>query len=362
MKILIISKQSKRDGVTNHIKTISQELLKRNHSVSILSGPGEGFQDLKNDLIYPEFMNFTSKNPFNILINLIKLRKKIKRENFDIIHSHWRATSIYVMIASIFLKKRSKLIWSNHLIPIPSNLIMRKLTFYGERVIVESTDAKEFVHEKLKIPYEKIKIINHGIDIEKYKRLSKRKVKEFKDSLKIKNEKIILLFGRLSSEKGHLFLIKALAKLTSGWKVVFPGDTESNYKKIIISELKKKNLIDKVIFIKHEKPSKLLSIADVMVLPSSKEGFGIVNLESFAMKVPVIRTKTGGYLDMKEYVIGIEYGDIKQLQKSLQTFINDPTVYSVMVQKAFGSIRKLFSIDVMIDKIEQVYQESVSNK
>lgn len=54
----------------------------------------------------------------------------------------------------------------------------------------------------------------------------------------------------------------------------------------------------------------MLNISDVMVLPSKNEGFGIVCIESFAMKVPIIRTKTGGYSDIIDFCIGVNYGDV----------------------------------------------------
>lgn len=57
-----------------------------------------------------------------------------------------------------------------------------------------------------------------------------------------------------------------------------------------------------------------LSIADLMVLSSKQEGFGIVNVESFAMEVPVIRIKTAGWLDMKDCCFGVEYGGVRALK------------------------------------------------
>lgn len=50
----------------------------------------------------------------------------------------------------------------------------------------------------------------------------------------------------------------------------------------------------------------ILGIAEVLLLPSLAEGYGLNCVEAMFMKVPVIRTKTGGYEDFKDYLIGME--------------------------------------------------------
>lgn len=73
-----------------------------------------------------------------------------------------------------------------------------------------------------------------------------------------------------------------------------------------------------------------------MVLPSENERFVIVCIEAFAMYVPVIRTKTGEYSDMKNYYIGVNYGDTCALGKAIFDEFNDENKTIKMTNSAFN--------------------------
>ena len=104
-----------------------------------------------------------------------------------------------------------------------------------------------------------------------------------------------------------------------------------------------------------------LSISDLMVLPSEKEGFGIVNVESFAMGVPVIRTKTAGYLDMEDCCFGVEYGDSKGLAKYINYLWDAPERLEEMAKMATEKVYR-FSNEMMTEKYREIYKECLGQK
>lgn len=172
---------------------------------------------------------------------------------------------------------------------------------------------------------------------------------------------MILLYGRLAPVKGHLFLLKAVSLLDdekkSHLKIVFPGQGEEYKNKLVYFALKY-GLKDALIFPGYIEGRDYLSIADLMVLPSKQEGFGIVNVESFAMGVPVIRTKTAGWSDMEDCCIGVEYGDVKSLVKCINYLWDSPQILEEQMKKAAQNVSR-FSIDKMTDEYRKIYMASM---
>ena len=104
-------------------------------------------------------------------------------------------------------------------------------------------------------------------------------------------------------------------------------------------------------------PNDILSIADVMVLPSWKEGFPISVLEAIAFRVPVVRTKAGGYRDMADCVDGVDYGDTKALAEALDRALENGPEVQAQVERAFQTLMEKWNLDRTMDRYLEVYQQ-----
>ena len=196
--------------------------------------------------------------------------------------------------------------------------------------------------------------------MEELKKVSFEEQKELKKHHGISDtEKVILLYGRLMPVKGHKFLLDALSKLSderkSNLKVIFPGEN-TEYKKEIDSYAKELELEKMLVYPGYIKGQPYLSISDLMILPSKQEGFGIVNVEAFAMGVPVIRTKTAGYLDMEDCCFGVEYGDADALVELINCLWDDPERLDKMAKTASEKVER-FSVKKMTEEYKSIYQE-----
>lgn len=210
-----------------------------------------------------------------------------------------------------------------------------------------------------------VKVVNLGIDIDRFNKISKTEQMMLKSKLKIdSDEKVILLYGRLSKVKGHIFLLKSLSNVPNllgyKFKLIFPGK-DDNYKMEIVELAKKIGIENRLIFPGYIDGSSYLSISDLMVLPSSSEGFGIVNIESFMLEVPVIRTKTGGYEDMSDLCFGIEYGDVENFSNLLTQFFEDNTKFVDIAIKAKENVAR-YSVDKMTDEYINIYRGAIDGK
>ena len=152
---------------------------------------------------------------------------------------------------------------------------------------------------------EKIEVIANGIDVENIK---------IKDSWR--RNKNILFLSRIHVKKGIEFLLEAASSLKSqleGYTITIAGEGEPTY----VSSLKLKTIelgIEKMVTfcggVYGEKKWELYRKADVFILPTYSENFGIVVAESLASGTPVITTKGTPWEELNLYKCGwwIEVG------------------------------------------------------
>ena len=355
MNIMMFTQSLCMDGVTTCVIEFSNGLCQKGHQVWVCGRADTENYRLIEGVKFVE-IDFYTKSPPKILANIKKLYKLIRSKKIDIIHCHWRFTAQYARI--LHWITGVKVIWQNHLIPIPCDFIHRITTYYGKKAIAISYDGSIFLHDKLKIPKKKIAIINNGIDINKYQRLSDDEIRQQREKYHIlPEEKVIVLFARLAPVKGHKFLIDALREYRDeNYKVLFTGESEGNYKAELEQYIHDAGIERQIIFTGKVAANDVLSIADVMVLPSEIEGFPISVIESFVLRVPVIRTKEGGYEDMKDCVDGVQYGDKKTLAELIKRNLEYGKDVSNRVERAYRKTIEKWNLDTVIESYISVYK------
>lgn len=96
-----------------------------------------------------------------------------------------------------------------------------------------------------------------------------------------------------------------------------------------------------------------------MIQPSHREGFPLAVMEAFFMKVPVIRTKVGGYQDMKDYCIGIPVNNIDVITAELRKWINSKDIYNKIIDKAYKFALENGTIKAMAEKTIETYKKAI---
>lgn len=363
MNILMLVKNSEVGGVLSCVKSLSEGLRETGDHVVIASCAGEGVKTMlsKENV---KIIDFSAKSPGQIIKNYREIKKLVQEEKINVIHAQNRIPALYASVYCFFHKK-VRYIWSNHLVPLPDSFFYRLTTRYGKFAVAEGIAGKEFLINVFKIPQNKVRIVNLGVHLEDYHKTPEQQQIKLKQNLGItKDQKVILLFGRLMPVKGHLFLLDALAKLSAdqrkNLKVIFPGEN-AEYQKEIDEYAKRLDLDEVIIYPGYVNSQEYLSISDLMILPSKQEGFGIVNVEAFAMGIPVIRTKTAGYLDMEDCCLGVEYGDTQTLSKYIGYMWTEPEKLYETAQTAFENVER-FSVKRMTAQYREIYQECLNEK
>lgn len=233
-----------------------------------------------------------------------KLLPLLLAENPDIIHAHGYpfVTSDAALITAKI--KRIPMVLTLHGFPDGFNALMHRAYFRligrqtltkARRIIaVSPLVAREF--RQIGIPEERMVIIPNGVEIAAYQNLPQKDI--LRRRLRIKDErKIMLAIGRLGKLKGFQCIIEALPKIleTTPVDLIIAGP-EFGYGPQLRRLAREKGVDDYVIFygIMNEKEKlEAMAAADVVVVSSIYEGFGIVLLEALAAGKPVVATETG---------------------------------------------------------------------
>lgn len=197
------------------------------------------------------------------------------------------------------------------------------LLLYQKRAVCKAdflhTTAESEKANLLKLGYnDKISVIPNGIDVER---------------IPLKTDwtrkKRILFLSRLHVKKGVEFLLEAVANvqgLLAGYSVCIAGEGDEEY----VRQLKRKvrqlgieGIVDFCGYVYEDKKWNLFREADLFVLPTYSENFGIVVAEALACGTPVITTKGAPWRDLETYRCGwwTEIGT-KATEDALRNFLS----------------------------------------
>ncbi|MCD6088372.1 glycosyltransferase family 4 protein [Candidatus Bathyarchaeota archaeon] len=309
-------------GIARHCLGLSKALAKLGHEVYVvtLEFPGTPlFEDVDGVKVYrvlielghPNFIIWTFIFNHFMEKKVAELSRSVK---FDVIHIHDWLTAEAGVSSKHFLNK--SLVSTVHSTEVgrsqglhnPDSFLIDGIewwmTYEAKQVIVCSNSVKWELESHFNLPHDKITVIPNGVEISNFNLNINRE--EVKRRYGIKpNERIVLFIGRLVPQKGVDTLIKAVPLIIQRHrdiKILIAGD---GWSRTYLEELAKSmGLGDHVRFlgfISDWELADLMVAADVLVIPSVYEPFGIVALEGMAAGTPVVATNIGGLSEIIEH-------------------------------------------------------------
>jgi glycosyltransferase involved in cell wall biosynthesis len=176
------------------------------------------------------------------------------------------------------------------------------LAYEAWRVICCSEYMASHVSWALGLPREKVDVIPNGVDWKEYVKPYDRK--NFRRRFASPREKLVLFVGRLVHEKGASVLVEAIPKILSRVDAKFVIVGDGYMRDQLISRAQALHVEAKVYatgFLDDETVKLLFRTADVLVVPSLYEPFGIVALEAMAAKAPLVVSDVGGLSEIVEH-------------------------------------------------------------
>ena len=223
-----------------------------------------------------------------------------------------------------------------------------------------SKHERDMLVSEIGISEDNIKIIYNGINWNDWKILPDKNIfrKQYPDI----SDKFVLFAGRLATNKGLSDLISAMDLVNQkSVDLVITGADMGLGKQLEKEALEKGVRMHRLGHIDDETYRSVLAAAEMLVLPSEYEAFGIVLLEAAAAETAVIGTNVGGIpeaMSPGNNGLIVEYNDVDNLSKSIATLLDDAKMCKEM-GKAGRVWAKNFSWDSILKELEQEYSSII---
>jgi len=257
-------------------------------------------------------------------------------------------------------------------------LIEEEIIKEANLIISLSESEKIFLQEHYNTPLEKVIVIPGGVNLKIFFPMPLAKVRE---KLSLNSNDFILLFvGRLEWRKGIGTLIHAaniLRQDIPGIKVLIIGgkiygrqknvDDFREYQRLLktVNDLKLNDIVHFLGSVDHDRLPLYYSAANIFVVPSYYEPFGLVVLESMACKIPVVASEVGGLtMTIQNNVNGllVKPRSPVDLKEKILRLYREPALAKDLAENGYKFVKEKYSWETIIESIHKIYLSFINNQ
>ena len=218
----------------------------------------------------------------------------------------------------------------------------------SDKVIAVSNYTKSLIMKMYNIPSNKICVVHNAFEM------------PYTDVKVEKHHKVVLFLGRLTLHKGPDYFIRA-AKIVLQYvpdaRFIVAGTGE--IEPYLIELAASLGIAGKVLFtgfLKGADVARAYKMADVYVLPSVSEPFGITPLEALSLETPVIISKQSGVSEVLNHVIKVDFWDVEKLAQSIIAILKYKALHNTL--KKHGCLEaRSFNWVKPAEKLLHVYNQ-----
>jgi glycosyltransferase involved in cell wall biosynthesis len=370
-------------GISPHVYYLSRNLAKNGVKVYVVTCdfPGAPQQEIIDGVEVFRVDSYKNPSPdfatWVYLMNVNMQKEAAALVNslggkVDIFHAHdWLVANAGIGLKHVFRKPLLTTIHSTEIgrrngIHFDYERMIHEteawLTYEAWRVICCSDYMVSHVKWAFGLPTDKLVMIPNGVDAEVYTRIEHEDLSNFRSKFALPEEKIVLFVGRLVYEKGVHVLIntvpKVLEKVNAKFIIVGNGYMKEQLSNIV----KNMGLAHKVHFtgfVDDETLRKLQKCADVSVVPSLFEPFGIVALEAMAAKSPVVVSDTGGLSEIVEHeVTGVKVyaNNPESLTWGITKVLLDENFAKRIKENAYKKVQEKYNWNKIAQQTKATYE------
>jgi glycogen synthase len=267
-----------------------------------------------------------------------------QEEEFDIIHCHDWLTYEAGIVAKELTRK--PLVAHVHSIEFDrtGGLGANREVYEIERRGIEAADAiitvsgytMTKVIENYGAPAEKIHVVHNAVEKETPPQ------QEFPIK---KHHKIVLFLGRVTLQKGpdyFVYAAKKVLEIEPNTRFVMAGS--GDMQQFIINKAADLGIADKILFtgfLRGESVHRIYQMADVYVMPSVSEPFGITALEAINNKTPVIVSKNAGVSEVIRNCLKVDFWDVNKLANKIVGVLRYKELSGTMTEEGLRELERI---------------------
>ena len=293
--------------------------------------------------------------------------------NLDLLHVHYAIPhSVSALLARQMLARKGRRL------PFVTTLHGTDITLVGldrsylpitRHAIIESdgvTSISDYLRDKTIADFDierPIETITNFVNCDVYKPVEDDARGEAcaRRRLAAPNEAVLIHLSNFRPVKRVTDVVKVfalVAKETPAQLVMIGDGPERSVAEFLAKDL---GIQERVHFLgKQERVHELLALADLLVMPSELESFGLAALEGMACKVPSIATRVGGVPELiDDGVTGLLYevGDVEGMAAGALSLLNDPPRLKAMREAARDAAKKRFCANLVVPRYVRFYEE-----
>lgn len=227
----------------------------------------------------------------------------------------------------------------------------------ADHVIAVSELTRKIIIDKYGVDPTKVTVVHNGNSV-----TSKSHSSRFKHLYELKKtgKKIILFAGRITIQKGVDYFVHAAKKvLDYEQNVMFIVAGSGDMEHQIIELSKSLGIHHHFLFTgyyKMDEQQDLFSAADVVVMPSVSEPFGIIPLESMGNGTPVIMSKQSGVSEVVTHALKIDFWDTDEMANKIIAIIRHPVLQETLSNEGKRQVKEI-TWDKAAKKTSKIYNK-----
>jgi glycosyltransferase involved in cell wall biosynthesis len=282
-----------------------------------------------------------------------------KREQFDVVHAHdWMTYPAGLAVAGATGKPLVIHVHSTEFDRSGENVnqqvydIERAGIHGADRIVCVSHFTKNIIVARYSAPPDRIEVVYNAVELPDGSSNWTAPIRQ--------NEKIVLFLGRVTMQKGPEYFLQAARKVVDHYpnvRFIMAGSGDMITQCIrLAADLKLGAHVTFTGFLRGNDIAKVFNMADLYVMPSVSEPFGIAPLEALSHNVPVIISKQSGVSEVLTHALKVDFWDIDEMANKILAVLNHPPLQRTLRQHGQIELRKLSWRD-SASQLAAIYKE-----
>ena len=222
------------------------------------------------------------------------------------------------------------------------------------RVIAVSRLTQDLLVYRYGMDRNRISVVYNGVDLEPTQNNPKYGIKG--------DDKIVLYLGRITMQKGPEYFIQAAARVLEVMKnVKFVVAGDGDMARSMIEMAAKLGIGHKVLFtgfLRGKDIERVFQMADLYVMPSVSEPFGIAPLEAMIRDVPVLISKSSGVSEVLTHALKVDFWDTDAMANKIVAVLRHPPLGNTLRKQGAFEVRGL-NWEGAAERVDRVYNQVV---